>query len=267
MKKITKLVTLTLGVIMIMTSLTACAIFKLGNSDDGNGTSNIQAQTITVHYYDGKTMTYTSSAGDKSIQTNFIAPTGKIIVGLFDENDIQYATYDCIVDLISNAVVPSTLYAKYEDVDISYLDSDPFSAYDEDPQAISYYSGGTLTWEFNPSEYPDDQKMISACLCNPYADLIITVSFYGKTTEKNNHDNSFTSKLIVCDETIGSFDIKDFASASSYTKYSYKGTIKAKQLTNGDYEVRIKTSAKYGYADYTIKNYRIDFDFVFNYGE
>ncbi len=253
-----KTVLLSLILCIITTALSACSIFKKQSVD-----TSAKTYSFTVHYYENKTTSYSFSKSDNVIKTNFIAPSGKIITGLFDENDVQYASYDCEINLKTNPTIPNDLYAKYEDVDISYLDDDPFSAYDENPQSISFYSGGTLTWEFNPSQYPVDQKMISACLCNPYADLIITVSFLGKS-DAGNHENVFYSKLTVCNETIGSFEMEDFASASTYTKYSYSGTIKAKQLTNGNYKISVNTSAKLGYADYTIKNYKIDFKFIFD---
>ena len=227
-----------------------------------NNSANSQPKTFTVEYYDNKTKQYTSEAGANSIQTDFIAPAGKVIKGLFDKNDIQYADYDCVVDL--KKTIPKTLYAKYENVDISYYNEDPFSAWDEDPHKISFYSGRILTWEFDPTEYPNDRKMIAACQCNPYADLTITVSFTGKGIGdyKNGNNNEFYSTLIVCDETIADFEAIDLN--ENYTKFTYSGTIKAKQLTNGNFRIKVKTSASYGYEGYTIKNYKIGLSFNFN---
>lgn len=257
MKRIMKLVTLLLCIIMSITTLCACSFFFNSPNDDGEGDDT--SKSFTVQYYDNKTIDYTVTGSEKSIKTDFIAPSGQVIKGLFDDNDIQYADYDCIVDL-KNRTLPSVLYAKYEDVDISYLNDDPFTAWDENPKQIGFYTGSTLTWKFDPAGYPDDQKMLSACLCNPYADLTITVSFMGKGN--TDRGNEFYSKLIVCDETVDQINYENLG--NNYTKYSYSATIKAKQLTNGNYEVKVKTSAKYGYEDYTIKNYRIDFSFNFN---
>lgn len=265
MKEVTKLATLFLSMAMLLISATACSV--LSNNPNGGQTNNggstvTEEQKFTVNYYDDKTMEYTLKKGEKSVQTNYIAPAGKIIKGLFDKNDVQYADYNCLVELAGVTVIPSVLYAKYEDVDISYLDEDPFSAYDEDPQQISFYSSTTLSWEFDVTEYPEDQKMISACLCNPYADLVITVSFQGKGLG-SDHSNTFTSKLSVCNEIVGSLEQKDLGSDTEYSSYKYTAIIKAKQLTNGEYKITLKTGAKLGYADYTIKNYKIEFDFLF----
>ncbi len=264
MKAMGKLVALLLSVIAIIMSSTACSVFSnQPSSNAGSKTSVSPKETnVTVQYYDGNTFAYTAVAGAKSIQTNFIAPAGKVIKGLFDENGVQYADYDCIIDLKNNAAIPSKLYARYENVDVSYLDDDILSTYVEDPQKIGFYSGRRTTWEFNATANADDQKLISACLCNPYADIVITVSFQGKGGASGN-GNLFTSKLIVCDETIGSFKTADFGSKENYTTYSYTGKIKAKQLTNGNYKIMIDTSAKLGYTNYTIKNYKIDIAFDF----
>ena len=106
--------------------------------------------------------------------------------------------------------------------------------------------------------------MIAACQCNPYADLKITVSFTGKGIGdyKNGNHNEFYSTLIVCDENIAEFTTVDLS--ENYTKFTYSATIKAKQLTNGNFQIKVKTSARYGYEDYTVKNYKIDLSFNFN---
>ena len=242
---------------ILFSSLTACSV--LSNKPSGEGAKESGEKTITVNYYESKTKTYTVTSGQKTVPTDFIAPKGKVIKGLYDELDVQYADYDCIIDLKNVSSIPSTLTAKYEDVNISYLDDDPFMTYDEDPKTVKIYNDLKAKWEFNPAQYPNDKKMIAACLCNPYADLTITVSFYGKGQPK---DNTFTSQLIVCNETVGSLKKDVFDSANSYTKYTYTATIKAKQLTNGEYKVTVKSSAG-NYSEYMIKNLRVDFSFSF----
>lgn len=265
MKKVFRLLTLLLCVAIVCASFSSCSVFSTQSKKEEKNTQP-KEQSITVHYYDGKTMTYTLESGKNKIQTNFIAPNGQVIKGLYDDTGIQYADYDCIVDFENNGVVPSVLYARYEDVDISYLDDDPFTTYDEEPHGVSGISGKIGTWEFNPSKYPDDQKMISACLCNPYADLIITATFEGKGFGYESYVDIFTAWVSVCGERVGKFQIKAFDSKDTYTKYTFTARIKAKQLTNGDYEVTFGAKGNYGMTEcrYSIKNIRLDFAFDFN---
>ena len=261
MKKISKVACLFLSLMLLIFTFPACSII-----DDLIKEESPQPVSFTVNYYDGKTKAYTPEKDDKSIQTDFIAPTGKVIKGLFDENDVQYAGYDCVVDLKNNGTMPSILYAEYENVDISYLNEDPFAALDENPRQIGYYSGFNLTWKFDVNDNPDDEKMIAACLCNPYANIRITVSFMGKG-QGSKGGNEFISKLLVCGEEVSVYkedDLEHLYGDGGYVKHEYCGIIKAKQLTNADYEFTIKTGAKLGYADYTIKNYKIEFAFDFN---
>ena len=236
---------------------TSCSFLGGGSG----GSYSKEPQTVTVHYYEEKTKTYTSESGANTLETNFIAPAGQVIKGLFDDAGIQYAGYDCIIDLKSNPKLPSDLYAEYEDVDISYLQESPLIVNDEDPTKISFYSTSSTRFTFVATD-PDDQKFIAACLCNPYADVVFTVTFYGKGLGNDNY-NDFFSKLWVGEDVIGSYTTEDFDSGTSYTKYTYTCRIKAKQLINQNYQFVLQNSARYGYEDYTIKNCRIDIAFDF----
>lgn len=242
-------------------SLCGCSfLFSSGQSSNNHSSSGNKTKEFTVHYYDENTRKYTLSPSDTYVQCDFFAPTGKYITGLYDSNGIQYADADLKVEGRSSAGLPADLYARYDDVDISYLNFDPLIALDENPKAVDFYSSSSIKWVFDPNQYPDDQKMISACLCNPYAILNITVSFEGKGNG-SNHYNEFYSKLKVCDEAVGSISKADLG--DGYTKYTYTAQIKAKQLTNGNYEIVVSYGAKYGYDDYTIKNIRVNLEFDF----
>ena len=242
--------------IVIMIMITSCFPYQ-------GGTAGFkEPQTVVVHYYGEKTKTYTSASGEKTIATNFIAPSGQVIKGLFDESGVQYAGYDCIIDLKSNPQLPSDLYAEYENVDISFLDENPMIIFDEEPVKISFFSSYSHRVYFEQSN-PDEQKLIAACKCNPYADLTITVTFYGKGFGAS-HSNEFYSMITMGEDTIGSFTTENFASKTEYAKYTYTCTVKAKQLTNANFEFHARQSAQYGYEDYTIKNVRIDMAFTFD---
>lgn len=252
-----------LGIVSALLTLSLCSCGLLFPSDQKeNGQQSSQEQVVTVHYSGDETKEYTVAKDATHVQCDFIAPSGQVIKGIYNKDGVQYAGYDCNILLSSNTKLPTDLYAKYENVDISYLDKDPFSALDEKPTVTSFYKSNTYTWEFNPEEYEDDQKMIAACLCNPYADLTITVTFYAKG-DGTNQNNEFYSKLKVCDEEIGSFSQLNLG--NDYAKYTYSGTIKALQLTNGDYKVKVSYGSTLGYEDHTVKNFKVDFKF--NFGE
>ena len=246
-------------IISILTLISLCSCGFVVPNSQSSSDNNVSRDPFTVHYHDDNTRTYTPSGADVSVQCEHLAPAGKFITGLFDENGVQYADYDCKVSLTS-ASIPADLYAKYEDVDISYLKEKPFNGLDEEPTTVSFYKGGTFTWTFDPAQRPDDAKMIAACLCNPYAELTVTVSFEGKGSGAS-HKNEFFSNLQVCNEKIGTFNMMNLGDV--YSKYTYQGTIKAKQLTNGNYEVKVAVGSKYGYEDFTVKNFKLDFDFNF----
>ncbi len=254
MKKITSLILI--GIILLCTCSCEYLFTESTSHQKSEDSSSIN---ITVHYYDEITRTYTTSNG-KSIQCEFLAPSGQRIVGLFDSSGVQYSDYRCNIDVKSG--MPLDLYAKYDDVDLSYLDSDPFTVLDDEPRKVSYYNGITYTWNFDISEYSQDEEMIAGCLCNPYADLIITVSFLGKGDSWLNHSsNEFQTDLKVYGKEIGHFYAENLG--DDYTLYTYSGTVKAKDFTNGNYEVKLHIGAKLGSEDYTVKNFRIDFKFDF----
>ena len=245
---------------VVLFMATSCSPWTSGTT--GGDKTSKEPMTVVVHYYDEKTKAYTALASDKTLATNYIAPAGQVIKGLFDESGVQYAGYDCVIDLKNNPQLPSDLYAEYEDVDISYLEDSPIIVNDEDPVKISFYSTDTTKFSVTATD-PDDQRFIAACLCNPYADLIFTVTFYGKGFG-NDHSNDFYSKLLIGEDVVGSYTTEDFDSEISYTKYTYMCRIKAKQLSNADHQFILKMSARYGYEDYTVKNCRIDIAFDFN---
>ena len=252
------------AIISILLTLSLCgcgSLFPTNSQDSNQQTTEKETNIITVHYHNNVTKEYTIEKDDTFIQCDFIAPNGEVIKGIYGKDGTQYADYDCKILLSKKASLPADLYAKYEDVDISYLDEDPCTALDEKPTLVSFYRSSKITWTFDPNEYEDDKKMIAACLCNPYADLTITVSFSAKGDGTKNY-NEFYSKLIVCGETIGSFTEVDLG--DNYTEYTYSGTIKALQLTNGDYDVKVSYGSTLGYEDHYVKNFRVDFDFDFN---
>ena len=259
-KKIMKKIATPILAFLLIFTMSGCAmLFDMddGDNDGGNsgGNSGGKSFSFAVHYYDDVERSYSVAKG-KEVQCDFIAPEGQVIKGLYSEDGVQYADYACVVEA-SGGSIPEHLYARYEDVDISYLDEDPFLACDEDPLNVSFYNGMTYTWQFEDSL---DQQMIAACRCNPYADLKITVSFVGRGNGKQ-HNNAYISKLSVNGEAIGSFQQESLG--DGYTNYTYSGTIKAKQLINGDFKITVSAKAKYGYKDYWVKNIQVDFDFDF----
>ena len=256
MKKLIRLIALTLCSVTIIASLSACSFFD--SSSNRTTTQNI---TFTVTYYENKTMQYSGSSNG-SVQTDFIAPSGQIIKGLFDENNIQYADCDCIVAL-KGKTIPTMLYAKYEPVDNSYYQNNPITFWDEAPRNNFNYTGITNTITFNKSN-SNDKKFIATCLCNPYSDLTISVSFLGKGHPKYIYDNpsKFFSRLFVYNEEVAEFRQTDLG--DSYTKHNYSAKIKAKQLINSDYTIKIETDCEYAYTGYYVKNYKISFQFDFS---
>lgn len=259
MKKIFRLLTLVLCVAIVCASFSSCSVFSTQSKKEEKNTQP-KEQSITVHYYDGKTMTYTLESGKNKIQTNFIAPNGQVIKGLYDDTGIQYADYDCIVDFENNGVVPSILYAKYEDVDISGIDT--FEYLDENPTWLRYRGDKSVIIKYDADKNSDYQKMVAACLCNPYANLVITVTFQGREIGSND---SFVSKLKVCDETVKEFRPKQYSNSEEYLTYTYSCKIKAKQFTNGDYEAKGTFAVEsLVYGGCSIKNLVINFAFDFN---
>lgn len=236
--------------------LSGCSIFY----DGGAKGADTLPENITIHYYGDVSKTYKIEEDTTYVEGAFIAEPGKRIVGLYDENGIQYADYTCKIDL-SDGNVPENLYAKYKDVDISYIDDDPFMVLDEDPKQISFYTGTTYYWDL---EYPEDEEIISACLCNPYADITFVVSFVGKGN-RGTYGNTFRSKLKLGDDAIASFAKQDLG--KDYTSYTFSGKVKAKQLTNVGNVFKLLIDARYGTEDYTVKNFRIDISFDFEESE
>ena len=251
-----RLISMTLLLAVLLSVCCSCGLFPSGGSGDGE--EGALPISIKVHYHDDIVRTYTQEDTYEAIQCEQLSPSGKRIVGLFDEDGIQYAGYDCLVQ--PKKGMPSELYAKYKDVDISYLQLDPFEALDEDPKKISFYSGTTYSFKFDTSLYPEDEEFISACLCNPYADVVISVSFMAKGDTKNY--NAFISQLKIKDDVIGEFRRENLG--NSYSTYTYSGTVKAKQLMNANYNFGVTLGAKVGVAEYTVKNLKVLFDFAFD---
>lgn len=250
MKKITTyFLTFTL-ILSILSQFVSCG----SNNFDTNSKSEYE---VTVHYYDGITRSYTVH-NYGALNAEILAPSGHIIVGLFDESGVQYSMDDCVIDNWKSNI-PTTLYAKYEKVTkVSYTLSK--IGFDEDPKKVSFYSSRKTTWDLNSADTLES-KIIKICECNPYADVTITVTFMGKGSELHN-GNTFKYKVVVGEETIADFKSDDLG--DNYNTYTLSARIKAKQLINSGYEINATASSNYGYEDYMVKNYVITFSFDFD---
>ena len=90
----------------------------------------------------------------------------------------------------------------------------------------------------------------------------------GEATRKEGASASVTvvgnSARIDGDITADNVTLRDVAVSGASDGFdTYTGTIKAKQLINSNYEVKVYYGAKYGYEEYTIKNIKVDFSFNF----
>lgn len=250
MKKLFTLFLTFILMLSIITQLISCG----SKNFDTNAKSEYE---VLIHYYDGITRTYTVGNYDK-LTAEILAPSGNIIIGLFDESGVQYATNDCIVDKWKSSF-PTTLYAKYEEVTKTSYTLGKIG-YDEDPKKVSFYSARKTTWDLNSSN-TSESKITQICECNPYSDVTITVTFMGKGKESHN-GNTFKYKVVVGEETIAYFTSDDLG--DNYNTYTLSATIKAKQLINSGYEIKATASSNYGYEDYMVKNYIITLSFDFN---
>ena len=237
-------------ILSIITQLISCG----SKNFDTNAKSEYE---VLVHYYDDITRSYTVR-NYGTLNAEILAPSGHIVIGLFDESGVQYSMNDCVVDKW-NSSFPTSLYAKYEKVTkTSYTLSK--IGYDEDPKQVSFYSSRKTTWDLNSADTLDS-KIIQICECNPYSDVTITVTFMGKGKEAHN-GNTFKYKVVVGEETIANFASDDLG--DNYNTYTLSATIKAKQLINSGYEIKATASSNYGYEDYMVKNYVITLSFDFN---
>ena len=249
MKKIGNLLLALVLIFSMSIQLVAC---------DFNKSNSINEYNVTVHYYDDITRSYTVYSGGR-LEGEILAPSGYVIIGLFDESGVQYAMNDCVVDSW-NANMPTTLHAKYEEIEkASYTLSE--IGWDEEPETVSFYQGIKTTWTLNAGDKVESE-IINICKCNPYADLTITVKFMGKgnNSQKYTH-NKFKYRVLVNDEAIVSFTSENLG--SSYTEHTVTATIKAKQLMNAGYEIIATASSSLGYEDYTVKNFVITLSFDF----
>lgn len=250
MKKIISLILALMLIFLVSAQLLSCDSDKSNSKNEYN---------VTVHYYDDITRSYTVYNRGK-LEGEILAPSGHIIIGLFDESGVQYAMSDCVVDSW-NANIPTTLYAKYEKVEkTSYTLGE--IGWDEQPKTVSFYQGIKTTWDLNTGD-TTEAKIIEICECNPYADLTITVKFMGKGVNSQKYTpNKFKYKVLVNDEAIGNFASENLG--SSYTEHTVTATIKAKQLMNAGYEIIATASSSLGYEDYTVKNFVITLSFNFD---
>ncbi len=243
----------------ITLSVTGCdsAFFTGETPSEPNSPSKSQ-YFITVNYYDTVTRTYTVNSGNY-LQAEKICPSGKIIIGLFDADGVQYADSTCTTSVVSDTF-PAQLYAKYLDVSTEKINFSGDILMDENPTTVSFYKTYTLTWDHKSNSTSEEKEFIEACECNPYADLTITLTFAAKGAPTSM--NELIVKLNILDETVAS--ITKSEPGNSYTTYTLTATIKAKQLTNADYKAVAKATSKLGYDDYIVKNFDISYQFDFD---
>ena len=98
-----------------------------------------------------------------------------------------------------------------------------------------------------------------------YADVNIKVTFFGKSDKDPYFStNYFYSQIYLKDNAVGEFTQTKLS--SNYSVYTYTATVKAKQITNASYEIKVIAAENYPYDfsdDYVVKNFNIEFKFEF----
>ena len=254
MKK--KLIIKTMVCLVIITILGAtlfgCSIFS-SYSDANKNTE----YTVTVHYYDDITRSYTFNTY-KTVQLAFLAKSGDYMIGVFDSDGVQYSDCDGILDT-SKSSYPTDLYAKYATYSGTYkteVDND------ENPVVVQFWQPAGFVYEASFKKHNSEQgkKLAAACMCNPYADLKITLHYSVKGNSTSG--NIFQAFMYVGDETIAGYSNKEYL--DSYEKKTLTAKIKAKQFTSNKFELNAKLNSNYGYNNYYIKNVYATFELIFS---
>ena len=239
--------------------MTSCLSYSSAENSKPSEQKGSKEYTVTVKYYEDVSREYTVKQGD-SLKAEQLAPSGKRIVGLFGVDNVQYADYTCKTDAWKSSY-PTTLQAKYEEVSTKIIDFSDDVVLDESPQKVSFYKEIKITRDYSVPSTKEQRDFVAACQCNPYADLTITVTFLGKGNQPNR-DNDFIATIIVADEVVTRMQEEKLA--ENYTKYTMKATVKAKQFTNGGYKLVVKATSRYGYENYTVKNFDVAYQFSFD---
>lgn len=210
---------------------------------------------ITIHYYNSITRDYDATNATKTgVNIEALAEKGKRIVGVFDSDGVQYADYQCCVNVSKGC--PADLYVRYDDAIRHYSGGTTF---EENPIYISYYSGRKISYDYAQPSTGTEIQLASSLKCNPYAQVTITVSFLLKGSSKSNRFQSF---IWVGNETLAS--IEEVKNYSEWTSCSMTASVSAMQIVKNNYKIIAGFRSSYGYEDYMIKNIKIAYDISYN---
>lgn len=211
---------------------------------------------VTVHYYGNVTRSYTVEAG-KSTSAELLAESGNYIVGLYDGNNVRYADESCVLEPSAPSGLPADLYAKYETYGGSY--SKKNQTYDENPKSVDIISPATAVFDLN-NAVPEERALISACKCNPYADVTLTFSFQYKIGQ-NPYQTTLEAYIQIGSEKVETLSKTD--SNQNYTVCRLVAHVKAKQLIDNSFQVKCGVYGGGGLKYYSVKNHAIRYDITF----
>lgn len=212
---------------------------------------------VTVHYYGNITRSYTVKEGEPT-PAEMLAESGNYIVGLYDGNNVRYADESCVLEPSVPSGLPADLYAKYETYGGSY--SKKNQTYDENPKSVDIISPATAVFDLN-NAVPEERALISACKCNPYADVTITFSFQYKVGE-NPYRAVLEAYIQIGDEKVET--LKKVDKNQNYPVCQLAAHVKAKQLTDNSFQVKCSASGTDGFGGvYLAKNLAIRYDITF----
>ena len=262
-KTIIRILTVCLAVLALFSATGCSFLMSKGTSVGGNTTNKPQTTAaqpktyqVTVHYYGNNTRNYTVKEGE-SVSAEMLAESGNYIVGLYDGNDIRYADESCILEPTASSEFPTELYAKYERYSGSY--SQKNQEYDENPKSVNMISPATAVFKLN-SAVSEERALISACKCNPYADLTITFTFQYKVG-KNPYNSTLEAYIQIGSQKVETLSKED--RDQNYVVCQLVAHIKAKQLTDNSFTVKCCVYGGGGNSYYSVKNHTIRYDMAF----
>ena len=249
MKKITKLATLILSVIMLAISMTACSLFSNQPDNSGGGgnegVSTPNTQTITV--YNGENhVTYTATLGEVAKIDVFTKP-GYYFVGAYDtaEGGTKYFDSTGNSTMVWGAGNPDTYYARFASVlECSYKDT--------------LREDGGIWFTFTL-----DEEIMSAINGNLDHKLNVNISFEAACEETwelrkayITNNKSGGTNHICFDEAI------QLPNNAMYKSFNYSFEIKAREFKNGNVYFYIYNSTIVSVKDYYVKNITLDIEFA-----
>lgn len=233
MKKMTKLATLFLCVIMIISSLTACSIFsnQPDSSGSGGGGDDPQPKTQTINIFNGDTpTTYTVTLGEVAEIDVFTKP-GYYFVGAYDsaEDGTKYFDGNGNSTMVWGAGNPDTYYVRFESIyNLTYTAKQR----EEDPYKWNGVSEKYVTFAFS-----DELK--NAVSANLDANVVVNVSVDISCDSSWSFKDIDLKTLKSGGETYVLGENEQLA-GGTYKTFTYSATIPTRLLQSGEIHLYLK---------------------------